>query len=44
MLFGCGVKSAPLSPPETAIKSYVESYTGTTAEEIKTNKKERKKK
>jgi len=27
-LFGCGVKSAPVKPPDTAIKSYIDSYIG----------------
>ena len=27
MLQGCGVKSKPLSPSETAIPSYIDSYT-----------------
>lgn len=26
-LNGCGVKAKPLRPPETAIQSYIESYT-----------------
>ncbi|MGZ3789258.1 MAG: hypothetical protein ACXVLQ_12090 [Bacteriovorax sp.] len=27
-LCGCGVKARPITPPEKAISSYVESYTG----------------
>jgi hypothetical protein len=27
-LFGCGVKSDPVKPPDIAIKSYIDSYTG----------------
>lgn len=30
LLIGCGVKARPLSPPETAIQSYTQSYTGPT--------------
>ncbi len=34
-LAGCGVKSKPFVPPEKAISSYIESYTGTTDKENK---------
>lgn len=33
LLIGCGVKARPLSPPETAIQSYTQSYTGPTEPE-----------
>jgi len=32
---GCGVKARPFSPPETAVSSYIESYTGAPFEEKK---------
>jgi hypothetical protein len=34
-LFGCGVKARPLRPPETAIQSYIETYTDPAAEKTK---------
>jgi hypothetical protein len=38
----CGVKSKPLNPPETAIKSYLESYTAPADTKV-SNGKEKKK-
>jgi len=32
---GCGVKAKPISPPETAVSSYVESFTGAPFEKEK---------
>gem|GEM_PF-4477404 len=39
LLAGCGVKARPLSPPETAIQSYTQSYTGPTEPEKEKEKK-----
>jgi hypothetical protein len=41
-LSGCGVKARPTVPPEKAIDSYIESYTGVPVEKT-VSKKEKKK-
>jgi predicted small lipoprotein YifL len=41
-LSACGVKAPPYSPPETAVSSYIETYTGTPLEESKSEAKKKK--
>ncbi|MBC7540564.1 MAG: hypothetical protein H7281_17195 [Bacteriovorax sp.] len=44
IITGCGVKAHPLKPPDTAIRSYTESYTGAISDEELNSKKPPKKK
>jgi len=43
ILCGCGVKAKPITPPEKAINSYIDSYTGTNQTLIAPNPTEKKK-